>query len=226
MSEASSSNHLSIRRLIFVPALITLSVTLLRLAGELMHWSKTFFSAEPGGGLAIIGITWLAPVFGVYFALKLIAAGEGPPRAGRAVGLALWGVAIVFIGFYLAPRVQARTSFEVLLIYVWTVMSVGAALQYPGWPQLFKVLAAYGYAARIPVVIVMFLAFYGNWGTHYDALPSGVTLNYGFWGKFLWLGFFPQLILWVAYSILFGAFFGTIVALIVRRLRPKAALSA
>jgi hypothetical protein len=226
MSELSSSNRSSITRLILVPALITLGVTLLRLAGELLHWSKTLFNPQPGGGLAVIGITWLAPIFGIYFAWKLSAAGEGPPRAGRAVGLALWGVAIVVGGFYLIPRIQPRVSFEGLLIYVWAVMSVGAALQYPGWPRLFKVLTAYGYAARIPVVIVMFLAFYGDWGTHYDALPSGVTFNYALWGKFLWLGFFPQLTLWVAYTILFGAFFGTIVAVVVRALRPKAALSS
>jgi hypothetical protein len=217
MAEAFSSKRVEIPRLILVPALITLGVTLLRLAGELLHWSKTFFSSDPGGGGAIVGITWLAPVFGIYFALKLSRAGEGPSRAGRAIGLALLGVVLVFAGGFLLRPLQARLSFEGILIYYWLLMALGAALTYPGWPQLFKVLAAYGYAARIPVVIVMFLAFHGNWGTHYDGLPRGVTLDYGFWGKFLWLGFFPQLVLWVAYTILFGAFFGTIIAVIVRR---------
>jgi hypothetical protein len=224
MSETPLPNRPSIAHLILVPGLITLGVTLLRLTGELLHWSKSFFNSEPGGGSAIVGITWLAPVFGIYFAMKLSAAGEGPSRPGRAIGLALLGVAVVIAGAFLAGPLgplQARLSFEGILIYYFLLMALGGALQYPGWPQLFKVLAAYGYAARIPVVIVMFLAFYGNWGTHYDGLPPGVALDYGLWGKFLWLGFFPQLIFWVAFTILFGAFFGTLVAVTMRALRPK-----
>jgi hypothetical protein len=38
------------------------------------------------------------------------------------------------------------------------VIVAAAALQFPAWPALFKVLRAYGYAARIPVAIVMFFA--------------------------------------------------------------------
>jgi hypothetical protein len=56
----------SIRRLIVVPAVITFAVTLLRLVGELQHWSPRFFSREPGGAGAIIGIVWLVPIFGVF----------------------------------------------------------------------------------------------------------------------------------------------------------------
>ena len=66
----TSNSRISITQLIFVPSLITLAVTLLRLVGELQNWPSVLFSREAGGGLAIIGITWLALVFGVYFALK------------------------------------------------------------------------------------------------------------------------------------------------------------
>ena len=38
------------RRLILVPAIITLVVTLLRLTGELRGWSPRLFSPEAGGG--------------------------------------------------------------------------------------------------------------------------------------------------------------------------------
>ncbi len=38
------------RRLILVPAIITLAVTLLRLTGELQGWSPKLFNADPGGG--------------------------------------------------------------------------------------------------------------------------------------------------------------------------------
>ena len=56
MSEPAAG--FSIRRLIMVPAVITLAVTLLRLVGELQHWSPRFFSREAGGAFALVGIVW------------------------------------------------------------------------------------------------------------------------------------------------------------------------
>src|SRR5687768_18611129 len=86
-------------RLVLVPALITLAVTVLRLTGELLNWSPRLFSREAGGAGAIIGIVWLVPVFGVYFALRLARAGEGPSSVGAALGFALAGLVAVPIGF-------------------------------------------------------------------------------------------------------------------------------
>ena len=36
------------------------------------------FNPSPGGGGALVGITWLVLIFGVYFALKLASDGQGP----------------------------------------------------------------------------------------------------------------------------------------------------
>ena len=71
------------RRLILVPGVVTLVVTLLRLTGELQGWSPKLFNPEPGGGWALFGIWLLVPVFGVYFALKLVRAGQAPQRGWR-----------------------------------------------------------------------------------------------------------------------------------------------
>ena len=95
------SPSLDVRRLILVPALITLGVTLLRLAGEVMHWSPAFFSREAGGAGAVVGIVWLVPVFAIYFALRLLRAGPRP-ALGRAAlfgfaGLAVFALAVVAI---------------------------------------------------------------------------------------------------------------------------------
>src|SRR5260221_9558181 len=80
------ANDVSIKKLILVPAVITLAVTLLRLAGELMHWSPALFNTAAGGGGALVGISWLVPVFGIYFGLKLASAGQAPAAAGPAIG--------------------------------------------------------------------------------------------------------------------------------------------
>ena len=74
-----SNFAISTRRLILAPAMITLAVTLLRLVGELNHWSPALFNREAGGGGALIGIVWLVPIFGVYFALRLLRAGRARP---------------------------------------------------------------------------------------------------------------------------------------------------
>src|SRR2546426_11779070 len=86
----------SLTSLILTPALITLAVTLLRLVGELQHWSPRFFSREAGGAGAIIGIVWLVPIFGIYFATRLNQAGHGPTSRGRAIGFALAALVVEF----------------------------------------------------------------------------------------------------------------------------------
>jgi len=132
----------SIMKLISIPALITLAVTLLRLVGEFMSLPSWLASREAGGAGALIGIAWLAPVFGVYFAGKIAGA--------------------------------------------------------PGklWKNLLKTLFAYGLAARIPVILIMGLAIFGNWGTHYDAFPPDMA-DMSPVMQFLFGGVVAQLVFWV-----------------------------
>ena len=44
MAETTSENRVSIARLILVPAVICLGVTILRLVGELQNWNEFWFS--------------------------------------------------------------------------------------------------------------------------------------------------------------------------------------
>ncbi len=135
-------NDIDIKKLITIPALITLAVTLLRLVGEFMNLPAWLANKEAGGPGALIGIAWLAPVFGVYFAGKLAGA--------------------------------------------------------PGklWKNLLKTLFAYGLAARIPVILIMGFAIFGNWGTHYDAFPPDMA-DMSPMMKFLFGGVVAQLVFWV-----------------------------
>src|SRR5437899_633533 len=85
----SSSPKVRTQDLIVVPAVITLAVTLLRLAGEIHRWDPRLFNRTGGGGGAIVGIVWLVPVFGIWFAVRLARAGAGPSSRGGAV---LWPI--------------------------------------------------------------------------------------------------------------------------------------
>ena len=101
------TKSLSITSLITIPALITLGITILRLVGELQHWPKPWFNPAAGGGGAIIGISWLPLIFGPYFAVKLAGAGDAPSSAGKAIGLAFAGLAVMVVGGFLVGVVMA-----------------------------------------------------------------------------------------------------------------------
>jgi hypothetical protein len=161
-----------------------------------------------------VGITWLVPIFGIYFALKLSAAGEGPVGVGRAIGLAVLGLALMAGGSFVVVAPQVNLPGKVVI----GVLLIGAAasLQLKPWPALSKALLAYGYAARIPVAIVTFFAIRGNWGTHYDALPPDIP-EMSFWSKYVQFGLFPQLIFWVVFTVIMGTLFGCIATAIFSR---------
>ena len=217
MSNPNSSTptavSVSFGRLILVPALITLAVTMVRLAGEIERWPETLFNRTMGGSL--IAITWLAPVVGIYFALRLVKSGSPPQSYLRAIKYVLLGVIVLVVCAYIPSLLGIQHGFYDRLIYGWSFFVLAALLTMRGWPELFKTLLAYAFAARIPVAIIMFFAMRGGWGTHYDAVPPSLPAM-GFVAKYLWLGFFPQLTLWVAFTILAGMLFGTIAAGIAR----------
>jgi hypothetical protein len=139
-------------RLIVVPSLITLAVTLLRLTGERLGWSKTLFNPEAGGGFALVGISWLPIILGAYFGLKLARRGEGPGSAGKAVGFAVLGIVIMFASAFALNAIKPGPAVS---IAIFGVVGLGiAVLAYRGWPALGRTLFAYALAARIPVALV------------------------------------------------------------------------
>lgn len=212
-------SEVPIRKLILVPSVITLGITLLRLLGELQQWSPAFFSREAGGAGAVVGIVWLVPVFGILFALKLGKAGQAPAAAGKALGLCILGFALVPIaGFAAAGLGVSQESFTAFGIFV-VASIVGGVIAFRAWPALGRVLFAYGLAARIPVVIVMLVAILGNWGTHYDVAPPNLPEMNPF-AKWFAIGVLPQLTIWIWFTIAVGGVFGSVVALATRGKKP------
>jgi len=219
MVESSATCPPSTTRVILVPAAITLAITALRLMGELQHWSKALFNPEAGGLWAIVGITWLAFVFGIYFAVRLVYRGQGPASAWKAIGVSVLGWVILFVSRSLAWQfIFPRGGFKASLVFLWVTWALAGILQIAAWPSLFNVLVAYSFAARLPVAVVMFLAFQGHWGTHYDALPPG-WVSMGPLPDFLWLRFFPQLTFWVGFTMVAGMLLGSIAAALTLALR-------
>ncbi|HEY6332625.1 MAG TPA: hypothetical protein VI756_25100 [Blastocatellia bacterium] len=204
---AKNSNDISIGRLILSPALISLGITVIRLVGELQRWPSVLFKRDVGGLGSIIGIVWLAPIFGIYFAVKLCRAGAGPSSAMKDVGLAVVGLLLMAGGFFLfAGAVDLPGKKLIGLILV-----IGAfAAECIAWPKLFWTMIAYGYSARIPVLIVMFFAMQNSWGTHYDAVQPNAPVD--FWPKFLQYAVVTQMIFWIIFTAVSGGIFGAVTA--------------
>ena len=209
---------MSITSLIAIPALITLGITVLRLAGELEHWPKPWFSAAAGGGGAIIGISWLPIIFGPYFALKLVGAGDGPSSVGKAIGFVILGLVLFVLAGLLAQASFAHHPIWTLVAFL--LMLVAAFIPGIGWRSLGNTLLAYAFAARIPVLVVMFLAMRGNdgqgWGTHYDAVAP-MFASASFARKFLYEAIVPQMTFWIGWTVVVGSVLGVIAAAIARR---------
>jgi len=87
-------------------------------------------------------------------------------------------------------------------------MTTVAVIQLWAWPGLFKVLLAYGLASRIPIAIIMCLGLRGHWGTDFDYVGTA-EFDLPVPGYF-WRAIFPQLMVWVGFTILLGSISGVI----------------
>jgi hypothetical protein len=202
-----SNFAISTRRLVLVPALITLAVTLLRLVGEVNRWSPALFNREAGGGGALVGIVWLVPIFGVYFALRLIKAGRGPASRGRAIGQALAGLALFAVLFAVSVRMVHTMGGRLIMINLSAALAAWVASG--GWPALGRIMLLYGLAARIPVAIVMRVALAAKWETHYELGPPGFPDLVNPWATWILIGLVPQLFFWVGFTVLVGCLVGS-----------------
>jgi hypothetical protein len=222
MSDANRMPAPSLSQLILMPALITLGVTLLRLVGELLGWSPLLFNREAGGPMALVGIVWLVPVFGVYFAVKLVRAGELPTSLGRTFGLTILALAVIPAAILAAKALGLAAGRRFLLLFaIACLVALFVALR--SWPALGRVLFAYGLAARIPVALVMLVAILSDWGTHYEKAAPGFPAMQPL-ARWFWIGLVPQLTLWMAFTVIVGTLCGALACLAVgRRAQPAAA---
>lgn len=219
MADSNSSGRPNITQLVLVPALITLAITILRLVGELQQWSPALFGTGAAGGAgAIVGIAWLPIIFGPYFAIKLAGVGLGPASKGKAIGLSLAGVPVMVLGGFFIFKGLTSGGGPIAILGFLIVFSSGFVAR-AGWQALGTTLLAYAFAARIPVLIVMYIAMNEGWKTHYSAIDPHLA-NAPFWRQFLDLAVLPQMFLWVGYTVVVGALFGSFVAAIARRGKP------
>lgn len=222
-------------QLVKVPAIITLAISLIRLIGELAGWAPALFSAEAGGGAALVGITWWVFIFGFYFGLRLAREGRGPEVPGRVIITYVVAIVVVFlliamfVGFpeevatpeegatpveVTSPEEGASPStsgFLIVMAGAW-ICSLVTLLT---WSELTRALLLYGFAARIPVMVITLLAVAFGWETHHVALAPGMPEMAGV--ELALFASLPQIGFWIPFTVLVGGLFGGIGAMVGRR---------
>jgi hypothetical protein len=183
-------------------------VTLLRLVGELRGWSPPYFSRLPGGGLSPLGITWLAPLVGLHLGWRLQRARVPAPSGVRSVFVPAAAAALGSLAALIAGK-ALQTSWTAGYTLWAAVSVVVAAVTFAAWPSLGRPLLAYAWAARLPVVLVMALAIWKGWGTHYDVPPPGFPAMPPL-KRWLWTGLLPQATMWVAWTMVTGTLAGAL----------------
>ena len=100
--------------------------------------------------------------------------------------------------------------------YLLGLMGVAAVVALLAWPRLTLALMAYGYLARLPVVLVTHLDLDRGWDTHYGELPPGVPPTGP--TETFWALVTPQLTLWpLVFTPVVGGLCGCLGAALGRR---------
>jgi hypothetical protein len=71
----------------------------------------------------------------------------------------------------------------------------------------------------------MFFAIRGDWHTHYDGPPPGFPTEITWFPKFILIGVLPQLIFWIAFTIIIGMLFGAAAVAIIHRAKRADAVA-
>jgi len=224
MAENAHGKPPGILSLVLVPAVITLLVTILRLVGELEGWAPSFFATgdmKDGWQPGWVGISWLMPIFGLWFGFRLQRLSGEPERLGRGVALVLVALGVLVGGFVglqklgvivmpsaEAPGEPSGTGYALCLLVVAALLAMAA------WWRLGRVLLLYAVLARIPVLVVTYLAVHNGWQTHHVLLPPGFPDVEGT-ERFFSLAI-SQVTFWIVATLMTGGLFGLLGARLAR----------
>jgi len=201
--------------LLAVAAIVTTIVTVVRVVGEIQGWDPMWFSKEPGGGLAGVGITWLVPLFGFVFGRRLAQGGSRPPFVASFF-VPLFGVAVIVAAAILIGTQYRGEELRANLQYLVNGAPVVALLGLFAWPRACLVNLAYAVMARVPVIVVQYLdAQNPAWQTHYGKVHPDLPAMSA--DERLWLLTQTQLGIWIPFTVLLGGAFAALGAATVRK---------
>lgn len=211
--------------LVLWPAVITLAVTVLKLVGQLKGWPEWLVGKPEVGSAGVIGIVWLVFVFGLWFGVRLDRAGRGPRSPGKSLLICVVGIAAAIgamqgalaagLAFFPSPEQPGEPRG---MPYFVGAMLLGCAFVVFAWGRAALVSFVYALFARIPVVIVTWLALHYGWDTHHVKLGDGFTRPPDD-QLFAFLAM-PQLVFWPILTVMIGTAMACLGALMFGKRRP------
>jgi hypothetical protein len=200
-------------RAVVIAGIITLALTALRLYGELEGWDPQHFNREAGGKGALVGISWLMPIFGLWFGARLARNGLAPAHKGRAIALPLIGF-LLMAGIFALQFNVLKLEGDAARALFWVTGPLCALFAVFAWPALAGANLGYGLLARLPIVAITYWAVSQGWDVHHVKLPPGSKVAEADRAFVLSMA---QLTMWIPFTILIGGFFGGIAAALTRK---------
>lgn len=201
---------MSTLRLILWPFLITALVSLARLVAEVQGW----VSPQSGGALNPLGISWLAFVFGGYFAFRLARAGSKPRKRPAWP----WCIAAILaimasVAWQFGPLLDADQSDETFqrvrsaVLVLATIAITLAVIVTVVWPRLALTMLCYAIPTRALVIGITWLAKHNDWTTHYTKFgPPGIELDMA---NTLLSATIAQVGFWIPWTMIAGSALGS-----------------
>jgi hypothetical protein len=200
-------------RLILVPSIVTLLVSVARLVGELQGW----VTDQSGGAAHVLGITWLVFVFGAWFGWQLLRRGAGPRQSRPFLTMLVLAMAMAGTGIWQFSGIDRQavddTAYQALRAAVVVIVGVSLAamlLTFTVWGRLAWTLLCYGLLARGTVVAIAWLAHTNGWHTHHVKFgPAGIEREIG---DTMLSACISQFGFWVPFTVVFGTLVGSLFA--------------
>lgn len=164
----------AVSRMIRWPVILSVVVLAVRLAGELEGWDHRFFATAGGPSLAAVGVVWLIPLFGLIWGFVIAGRGHAPDRPGLAMTLSALG-ALAIIGASMLSIRSLAWPMTPIGLAVGAVVALG--FTWRAWPELLRYTFRYALLVRVAVVLITVPAVFFAWNTHFDALPTEITLE-------------------------------------------------
>ncbi|MHC5066866.1 MAG: hypothetical protein ACYTG5_23165 [Planctomycetota bacterium] len=201
----------AILNLILWPSIITLMVSLLRLYLQV----QGSMSSQSGGGLALLGITWLVFLFGSWFGWCLFKQASQPSLRRGALWALLPMIALVcavMLGFGNIDQADqsdaAYASLRATVVVIVIVAVLAAGFCFVIWPRLAFAMLLYAIPARLTVLAITYLAKQQDWDTHYTKFgPAGIERDLG---ETMYAASVAQMGFWVCFTVVGGVLAGTI----------------
>ena len=187
-------------RLILVPSIVTLLVSVLRFVGETKGW----FPVAAGGSATWLGITWFGLAFALWFAHRLRRAGSAPRGSRTWLCSVVSLLPLVAVAAWRVPNVLAMEGDEAGLDYLRATAIMfavagcfAAVVAFVVWPRLAWTLLVYAIPARLTVVVLTWIDKDQDLKLHYTkfgpkgferdmegTIVSASIMQLGFWVPF------------------------------------------